>query len=377
MVRKLLASLLLGLSALSSQSMPLNQFDSLVMFGDSLTDNGNLYAYMWGYLPISPPYYQGHFSNGPIWAEYLYQDWYGEQNVGGFQDYAVGGAGAVISRKGNLPFTLSIEVDDYLYWHTHDKPTTSLFAIWIGANNYLNGPSNVDSITTGVVNAIGDAVETLARNGGNKFLVANLPDLNASPFVQKYGNPSLLKEITDVHNRKLADKIDELRGKYPDIKLIFFDVNAAFEKAMADPAAYHLTNVTDPCYFGTYSGWYNAVQAAPDLIYSDLKKRSAQFDNSHWEMIKDNPELMTAAQFGFIYNQHPMSALEEPSTCYGYLFWDHIHPTTEVHRVIADEAKKLIKEAGLTSAMPDPGEAVKNKPFKYDVHRNRKNTSMS
>lgn len=371
MARKWFASLLLGFSALASQAMPINQFDSLVMFGDSLTDNGNLYAYMWGYLPISPPYYEGHFSNGPIWAEYLYHDWYGEQNVGGFQDYAVGGAGAVISRKGNLPFSLAIEVNDYFYWHTYDKPTTSLFTIWIGANNYLNGPTNVASITTGVVDAIGTAVENLARSGGNKFLIANLPDMSTSPYAQKYGDTALLKELTDVHNQKLADKLDELRGKFPDIKLIFFDVHALFDKAMVDPAHFRLTNTTDPCYLGTYSGWYNAVQTDKDLIYSDLKKRSPKFDNSRWDMIKDNPVLMTAAQFGQVYNQRPLKALEEPSTCYGYLFWDHIHPTTEVHRAIADEVKRLIKEAGLTAAMPDPGKAVKNQQNKYDVHRDR------
>lgn len=371
-MRKFFASLIVICTVLAnSYAMPNNQFDSFVMFGDSLTDNGNLYNYMWGYLPISPPYYQGHFSNGQVWAEYLYQDWYGEQNVGGFQDYAVGGAGAVISRKGNLPFSLSIELNDYYYWHTYDKPVTSLFAIWIGANNYLNGPTNVDSITTSVVDSIGSAVESLARNGGNKFLIANLPDLSASPYAQKYGDTALMKELTDAHNQKLADKVSELKEEFPDIKIIFLDAHALLQEAMADPLKYHLNNITEPCYLGTYSGWYNAVQSSPDLIYSDLKKRSVKFDENRWSMIKNNPELMTAAQFGQIYNQRPLKALETPSTCYGYLFWDHIHPTTEVHRVIADEAKRLIKEAGLSAAMPDPGEPVNNQPHRYDVHRKR------
>ena len=35
------------------------------MFGDSLSDTGKMYDKMRGYLPSSPPYHQGRFSNGP------------------------------------------------------------------------------------------------------------------------------------------------------------------------------------------------------------------------------------------------------------------------------------------------------------------------
>ena len=43
----------------------------LVVFGDSLSDNGNLYAATGGGTPTSPPYYQGRFSNGPVFTELL------------------------------------------------------------------------------------------------------------------------------------------------------------------------------------------------------------------------------------------------------------------------------------------------------------------
>ena len=32
-----------------------NRFDTMVVFGDSLSDNGNLYRYLWYKLPFSPP----------------------------------------------------------------------------------------------------------------------------------------------------------------------------------------------------------------------------------------------------------------------------------------------------------------------------------
>src|ERR1700754_1440974 len=44
-------------------------YNRIVVFGDSLSDNGNLYA-LTG-QPTSPPYFQGRFSNGPVFTELL------------------------------------------------------------------------------------------------------------------------------------------------------------------------------------------------------------------------------------------------------------------------------------------------------------------
>src|SRR5688500_5638293 len=44
-------------------------FTRIVAFGDSLTDNGNLYASE--AYPPSPPYFEGRGTNGPVAVEYL------------------------------------------------------------------------------------------------------------------------------------------------------------------------------------------------------------------------------------------------------------------------------------------------------------------
>ena len=44
-------------------------YDRLVVFGDSLSANGNLYAISG--QPTSPPYFPGRFSNGPVFPELL------------------------------------------------------------------------------------------------------------------------------------------------------------------------------------------------------------------------------------------------------------------------------------------------------------------
>jgi phospholipase/lecithinase/hemolysin len=59
-------------------------FTSIAVYGDSLSDNGNLHALI-GYPP--PPYYAGRFSNGPVYAEDLATLWGAT-----LADYAVAGA---------------------------------------------------------------------------------------------------------------------------------------------------------------------------------------------------------------------------------------------------------------------------------------------
>src|SRR5690242_20274022 len=48
-------------------------YSGVQAFGDSLTDNGNLFALTRAIQPVppSPPYFDGRFSNGPVWVEQL------------------------------------------------------------------------------------------------------------------------------------------------------------------------------------------------------------------------------------------------------------------------------------------------------------------
>lgn len=356
---KILASLL-GMILSISTCFANKTFDSMVIFGDSLSDNGNLYRYMWGYLPLSPPYFEGHFSNGPIWAEHLYQQLYGNENSQGLQDYAVGGAGAVLSYKENLPYTLGTEISNYLYWHKFANPERSLFTIWIGANNYLNGPQNIESLTSGVVDAIGNAVEKLIARGADKFIIGNLPDLGRTPHALIKGNADLLSKLTTMHNDKLARKYAELTTRFPNATFLFIDAYSLFAEAIRNPKKYGFINTTDPCYPGSYTGWLNVMQITPDMVYSQLKRDNQVVNHQKWVQIIHNPQLMTAAKIGYVYQNLPLWQQEMPLECDGYLFWDHVHPSTLVHKRIAEYVAELIEHAGL-QAINMPTEPAENR----------------
>src|SRR4051812_46436664 len=87
----------LSLETLEDRLAPANLLGQLVVFGDSLSDVGNAYAGTQGAAPASPPYFNGRFSNGPVYVETL-AEYLGAAPlapafvVPGGTDYAVGGS---------------------------------------------------------------------------------------------------------------------------------------------------------------------------------------------------------------------------------------------------------------------------------------------
>ena len=328
-------------------------FDTMVVFGDSLSDNGNLYNFLWYTLPASPPYYLGRFSNGLVWAEQLYNAYFPEDYTEGLQNYAVGGAGAVLSYREEFPYTLVMELDNYFYWHTYGKKETTLFSIWIGANNYLNAPSNTEAITDSVVNAIGGSVERLIQAGGTKFFIANLPDLALTPYAHDYGTQVTVNKLVVMHNEKLAVKVNELKEKYPAFTFVYFDVYSFLNEALEHPSVYGFSNTQDPCYFGGYIEFLAKSAVNEHELQRDVTQLNPQFDGARWASIANNPQLNEAASVSYLYQFMPKQLQDDVLYCDEHLFWDRIHPSTKAHAVIAEKAQQLITEAGLTSFVPD------------------------
>ena len=323
------------------------RFDTMIIFGDSMSDNGNLYRFMWNKFPVSPPYFGGRFSNGRLWIEQVFESYFPKEYKEGLQNYAVGGAGAVFSYKQILPYTLGVELKNYLYWNTYGKKETSLYTIWIGANNYINGPTNIEGITDSVVNAIGDTVERIIKHGGDKFLIPNLPDLGRIPQSADMHIEPLVTELVKTHNRKLAAKVDELKLKYPDATFVYFDIYSFFSGAIDHAQDYGFTNVKDPCYMGSYSGWLLKYKPSDQTLLTFLQEEDPQFDTLRWEMIKNNPTLREAAVTSYLYQLLPAQYKSEPLNCDGYVFWDHVHPTTRAHYYIGQKAREALDAAGL------------------------------
>ena len=119
---------------------------NLVIFGDSLSDTGNAALATGGALPNPALYYQGRFSNAPIWVDTLAK-YLGEPAVrpslAGGLDYAFGGA-TVAYQDQPPPFNafprVSQQVGQYLAGHT--PAANDLFVVWAGANDFIESFSS-------------------------------------------------------------------------------------------------------------------------------------------------------------------------------------------------------------------------------------------
>ena len=144
---------------LSTQgSTPINH---LYVFGDSLSDTGTVFRATGGMYPPQPTYYQGRYSNGRVWVEYL-----GDRlSLSSTQvnNFACGGATTSSDRNSLVPGLLT-QVKSFT--QTHAKADSkALYVLWVGANDYLQGVSS----TSGPIENITQAIASLNQVGAKNW----------------------------------------------------------------------------------------------------------------------------------------------------------------------------------------------------------------
>lgn len=280
---------------------------NIVVFGDSLSDNGNLYEYMKHQLPESPPYYQGRFSNGPIWAEQLLSSYAKGKESALMLNYAYGGAGVSQDPEDDeVLFTLNREIESYLLSHEGKAEEDSLFVIWIGANNYFAFPEDQQEAINYVNEAIKQGMEKLVNHGAKHVLVMSLPDLGQTPVARTMDTVEVFSQMSTAHNKQLEMNISALKAVYPDVQWLYVDVADIMKDVVEHADEYGFKNTIDSCY------------------KADFLKYSNQ------------ATLKMAAN---------LSKINQPLDCSGYLFFDLVHPTEKAHHIFAQRVRRLLDEA--------------------------------
>jgi len=272
-------------SATVAQDRGIGHIKDIYVFGDSLSDNGNLFNATGGLAPPSPPYFDGRFSNGPVWVEYL-DDMLPRAAL---NDFAFGGAYSDFRNENalSLPGVLT-QVAAFLGTNPQFNHR-DLCIVWSGANNYIFEPDI--SVPSSVVDDVSLAIQQLAWAGCQSFLIPNLPNIGESPFGMSV--PGLQEVLTlkiETHNSELAEEVDWLRGDL-GIEIIVLDVNILFGRTLAGQLGF--VNSTVPCLV-TIAEVPTPTGACP---------------------VDDTGQIARVA----------------PKT----LFMDGVHPTTAAHRMIA------------------------------------------
>ncbi len=248
-------------------------YSNVYVFGDSLSDNGNVAEGLYQQNLPNPPGFNNSFTNGPVAAAVLASDlgvtlrpslW-----VTGFQDthnlyngpsfvpgtnYAVGGATAASTSVGGFAgINLPQQVAAYGALTGGTADPTALYTLMIGSNDVVNaatGGSGTAALTSGVQTEIG-TIQALAAAGAQHFLVVNVPNIGVTPeFAQN--NPTLAATATaysQTYNAQLHAGLATLALGGTDIHE--FDLYSLSSSILANAASYGLTNTTDPYYLNT------------------------------------------------------------------------------------------------------------------------------
>jgi phospholipase/lecithinase/hemolysin len=237
-----LLSLALGVPALARATTP--TYDAIYVFGDSYCDVGNIFIATGGAEPAAP-YYNGRFSNGPIWIEHVAGGMHLPMlpALAGGTDYAFGGAFATAT-EGGVP-SVPDQVGLYLTAKKGKADPNALYIIEGGGNDILDATGgSADALGFKIAAAIAGSELVLRQAGAKHFLIPNLFNVGVIPAGQ--ANAAWDLKAVTAANKYLNDFLaveDWLEG----VRIIRLDVFSLIQSLETDPTHYGFANITAPC----------------------------------------------------------------------------------------------------------------------------------
>src|SRR6185437_15283514 len=267
------ATLLLS-ACLSASVARADGINQLVVFGDSLSDNGNAAIALGGTLPGN--YAPNAFTDGAtttpatsgpfgLWTDQLAAD-LGVPDpqpfLAGGTDYAVASAltghNAAFSvpplPPTAVPYT-SDQVSLYLLGNT--PSSTTLYTFWAGANDIDSGGNPI----------IAANIKTLAAAGATDFLWLNLPPLGDTPNGIASGHSAALNAASEAFDVAWSADIEALRAMGIDVDGV--NVAGLFGQITGDPSKFGFSDVTDPAWCGPGGLPTCAANNPNDFLYWD------------------------------------------------------------------------------------------------------------
>ena len=265
-----------SLRATAVYGFDLRNFQHLVVFGDSLSDNGNSFASV-GRPQV--PYFHGRWSNGPNWVDYF-------SYFSGLNQHFLPATAFLENRGTNFAVAgsnsalLAGQIGTYLATTGGRAFANDLYVIWIGANDFLQGLK-----ATITVSDIEEGIVSLREAGARNFLLINLPDISLTPDVRAHGT------TTDLAAKQYV-----------------FMVNVALQAQIP----------------------YHALFFGVDVMLIDVNTPFTQLVNTRALSVSGLGRVGFSNSSGSAFNPGTGAVVANPNR---YVFWDGFHPTTLVHYV--------------------------------------------
>lgn len=301
-IRTLIA--LVALFPLVAWSQPTN----MVVFGDSLSDNGNLATLATGTPTgaaiVSPPYDNGRITNGPVAVEVL-------NNLLGFApleaalasngtNFAI--AGARVRKTGDSAddaISVPSQISTYLASMGGNVSSDTLFVLIAGGNDIRDArdldDSSGDKIAKDASRKLRNQMRKLIRAGGKYFLVTSVPDIGQIPESLLLADASGSQRpvvrgsaLSEKFNDNLWKKTNKLKKQYPDVTIVRYRISKAFNEIVS----------------GSPGNGFRVTDRACYIVVDGAQS---------WD-----PECFFGAGLG------------------AFVFFDFIHPTAVVHEAVGE-----------------------------------------
>jgi phospholipase/lecithinase/hemolysin len=244
-------------------------YDHIYAFGDSLSDTGNVPA-------PAPDYFDGRYSNGKLWIEYLSPKLgfsYRPTN-----NHAQADSPTATVLQQTKDFSPSGDLKE------------SLFVLWGGGVDFINAApigfndSAWADVVNGAINNLSNAVSVLTVKGALAIVVPNVIDMTRSPggsVLPSIYKPYARNKLIGFNN-SLAATLQTLSLRNRQTRIIQMDLWTQFNDLLDHPRTYGFTKVD--------------IGALQDDALAD-------------------------------------KSFNGPGQT--YLFWDEIHPTSRAHVVLS------------------------------------------
>ncbi|MFT7724208.1 MAG: SGNH/GDSL hydrolase family protein [Roseateles sp.] len=255
-LRRCVGTLVLG--AATAGSLPALAYSSLTVFGDSLSDTGNILLATGGTTPAAP-YASGRFSDGPIWIDVLAEGLTlpagAVPSLIGGSNYAFGGAR---TGTGSNPPGLLAQAGG-LWAPSHAAADPDGLYVVVGGGNDLRDargaastPESRQAAAQAAAGNIASVVGLLASRGAQHVLISNVPDLGNTPEAAALGLTAESSDVTQRYNLLVAGLVPLLQAQFSGLTVSFLDMAGLAADIRHDALAnggalYGITNVSTPC----------------------------------------------------------------------------------------------------------------------------------
>lgn len=306
---QLIAGLVVAMAASAAQAGP---YSAMYVFGDSLSDVGNVATITGGGVPLPAVYTDGtvtgRFTNGSNYIDTL-SSMLGltvSASLAGGTDYAYGGA-RVNSITSPLDMlggkTFNQQITAFTSSHVGNADPNALYVLWIGSNDAADAlsaaaagnPGALPAMVSGTLSALGNAIGGLASNGARNFLIPNLPDISLLPIVTYRHSPTFSTAANGLSvNFNTALTHFLASPSFAGLSIAEADVYSLQHAITADPASYGLTQTQLACYSGDPGGAPKLAPGTPtlctnptDYMYLDYIHPSAVLHRAVGELAYD------------------------------------------------------------------------------------------